>query len=54
MSFHILFEKVLLPTLQPGNVGVLVNLGSHRNKVVGQLIRLAGANLFFRPIMRQT
>ena len=42
-------EKILLPTLRPGDIVVLDNLGSHRGKAVRQLIRSAGAKLFFLP-----
>ena len=42
-------EKVLLPTLRPGDIVVMDNLGSHRGKAVRQLIRSAGAKLFFLP-----
>lgn len=44
-----LWEKVLLPTLRPGDIVVLDNLGSHKGKAVRQLIRSAGAKLFFLP-----
>ncbi|UPJ26312.1 IS630 family transposase [Bradyrhizobium sp. CW1] len=43
VSFRIYVEKVLLPTLSPGDIVVLDNLGSHRSKAVRQLIRSAGA-----------
>ena len=49
VSFRIYVEKVLLPTLHPGDIVVLDNLGSHRSKAVRQLIRSAGAKLFFLP-----
>ena len=49
VSFRIYIEKVLLPTLRPGDIVVLDNLGSHRSKAVRQLIRSAGAKLFFLP-----
>ena len=49
MSFRIYVEKVLLPTLRPGDIVVLDNLGSHRSKAVRQLIRSVGAKLFFLP-----
>ncbi|UWU67988.1 IS630 family transposase [Bradyrhizobium sp. NC92] len=49
VSFRTYVEKVLLPTLQPGDIVVLDNLGSHRSKVVRQLIRSVGAKLFFLP-----
>ncbi|MET4121712.1 transposase [Bradyrhizobium sp. JR1.5] len=42
-------EKVLLPTLRPGDIVVLDNLGSHRSKAVRQLVRSAGAKLFLLP-----
>ena len=42
-------EKVLLPTLRPGDIVVLDNLGSHKSKAVRQLIRSVGAKLFFLP-----
>jgi transposase len=48
-SFRLYVEKVLLPTLRPGDVVVLDNLGSHKGKAVRRLIRSAGAKLFFLP-----
>ena len=48
-SFRTYVEKVLLPTLRPGDIVVLDNLGSHRSKAVRQLIRSVGAKLFFLP-----
>ena len=48
-SFRTYVEKVLLPTLRPGDIVVLDNLGSHRGKAGRQLIRSAGAKLFFLP-----
>ena len=42
-------EKVLLPTLRPGDIVIMDNLGSHRGRIVRQLIRSAGAKLFFLP-----
>jgi transposase len=48
-SFRTYVAKVLLPTLRPGDIVVLDNLGSHRGKAVRQLIRSAGAKLFFLP-----
>ena len=48
-SFRLYVEKVLLPTLRPGDIVVLDNLGSHRGKIVRQLIRSVGAKLFFLP-----
>ena len=48
-KLRIYVEKVFLPTLPPGDIVVLDNLGSHRSKAVRQLIRSAGAKLFFLP-----
>lgn len=48
-SFTVYVEKILLPTLQPGDIVIMDNLGSHRGKTVRQLIRSAGAKLFFLP-----
>ena len=48
-SFRIYVEKVLVPTLRPGDIVILDNLGSHKGKAVQALIRSAGAKLFFLP-----
>jgi transposase len=48
-SFRTYVEKVLLPTLRPGDIVVMDNLGSHKGKIVRQLIRSVGAKLFFLP-----
>ena len=48
-SFLIYVEKVLVPTLRPGDIVVLDNLGSHKAKAVRRAIRAAGAKLFFLP-----
>ena len=48
-TFRIYVEKVLVPTLQPGEIVIMDNLGSHKGKAVRQLIRSAGAKLFFLP-----
>ena len=42
-------EQALVPTLKPGDVVVLDNLGSHKGKQVRQAIRAAGAKLLFLP-----
>jgi transposase len=48
-SFRAYVEKVLLPTLKHDDIVVMDNLGSHKGNVVRQLIRSAGAKLFFLP-----
>ena len=42
-------EQVLVPTLRPGDVVVMDNLGSHKGKAVRRAIRQAGAHLIFLP-----
>ena len=42
-------EQFLVPTLKPGDVVILDNLGSHKGKGVRRAIRKAGAKLFFLP-----
>jgi transposase len=48
-SFATYVEKVLLPTLRHGDIVIMDNLGSHRGKVIRQLIRSAGAKLVLLP-----
>ena len=48
-SFRTYVEKVLVPTLQQGDIVIMDNLGSHKGKAVRALIRAAGAKLFFLP-----
>ena len=48
-SFRAYVERVLLPTLREGDIVILDNLGSHKGKVVRDLIRSAGAKLFYLP-----
>jgi transposase len=48
-SFLAYVEQVLVPTLKPGDIVVMDNLGSHKGKAVRDAIRQAGARLFFLP-----
>ena len=48
-SFRAYVEQVLVPTLSPGDIVIMDNLGSHKGQAVRQLIRAAGAKLFFLP-----
>ena len=48
-SFQIYVENVLLPTLRPGDIVIMDNLGSHKGKTVRRLIRSVGAKLIFLP-----
>ncbi len=42
-------EQQLAPILEPGDIVVMDNLGSHKGKAVRQAIRKAGAKLLFLP-----
>jgi transposase len=47
--FRIYVERVLVPTLRPGDIVVMDNLGSHKGAAVRQAIEAAGAELRFLP-----
>ncbi|MDP3747519.1 MAG: IS630 family transposase, partial [Phenylobacterium sp.] len=47
--FRAYVEQALVPTLRPGDVVVMDNLGSHKGQAVRQAIRKAGAHLLFLP-----
>ena len=47
--FLLYVEKVLAPTLRPGDIVVLDNLGSHKAKAARRLVRDRGARLVFLP-----
>jgi len=47
--FQVYVEKVLLPTLNAGDIVIMDNLGSHKSAAVRSLIRSAGAKLIFLP-----
>jgi transposase len=42
-------DQQLIPTLSPGDVVILDNLGSHKKQAVRKAIRKAGAHLIFLP-----
>ena len=42
-------EQFLVPTLKPGDVVIMDNLGSHKGIAIQKAIRAAGARLFFLP-----
>ena len=48
-SFLAYVEQVLVPSLRPGDIVIIDNLGSHKGKAVRRAIRAAGAKLFFLP-----
>ena len=47
--FLLYVEKVLAPTLSPGDIVIMDNLGSHKGKAVRKAIRATGAHLIFQP-----
>ena len=47
--FRAWVEQFLIPTLSPGDVVVMDNLGSHKGKAVRTALRKAGAHLIFLP-----
>ena len=48
-SFRTYVDQLLAPTLKPGDVVILDNLGSHKGKAVRRAIRASGARLLFLP-----
>lgn len=48
-SFRLYVETVLLPTLHPGDIVIMDNLGSHKGSPVRRAIRSTGAKLFYLP-----
>ena len=48
-AFLAYVRTFLVPTLRPGDIVVLDNLGSHRGRQVRRAIRKAGARLVFLP-----
>jgi transposase len=47
--FLLYIEHILAPTLSPGDVVVLDNLGSHKGKAARAAVRARGAHLIFLP-----
>jgi transposase len=47
--FKLYVEKVLVPTLRPGDLVVMDNLGSHKGQAIRRAIRQAGGKLFLLP-----
>lgn len=47
--FRLYVEQVLVPTLRPGDIVIMDNLGSHKGHAVRHAIRAVGARLLFLP-----
>ena len=48
-SFLAYVEQMLVPTLRPGDVVIMDNLGSHKRQAIRRAIRAVGAKLLFLP-----
>jgi transposase len=49
ICFRAYVEQVLVPTLKPGDIVIMDNLGSHKADAVRRIIRAAGATAVFLP-----
>jgi transposase len=49
LTFQAYVEQILVPTLGPGDVVIMDNLGSHKGHAVRQAIERAGATLLYLP-----
>lgn len=47
--FRAYVEQQLVPVLKPGDIVVMDNLGSHKSAAIRQMIRSAGARLWYLP-----
>ena len=48
-SFRLYVEQILIPSLRPGDIVVMDNLGSHKGAAIRAMLRRAGARLHFLP-----
>jgi transposase len=48
-SFRAYIDQILVPSLRPGDIVIMDNLGSHKSGAIRKAIRAAGARLFFLP-----
>lgn len=49
IRFRAYVEQALIPTLSPGDIVIMDNLGSHKGRAIRTAIHQAGAHLFFLP-----
>ena len=47
--FRAYVEQILLPSLKPGDVVIMDNLGSHKSAALRRIIKTAGARLWYLP-----
>ena len=48
-SFRLYVEQILVPSLKPGDIVIMDNLGSHKGSAIRAIIKSAGARLLFLP-----
>lgn len=48
-SFRLYVEQILVPSLKPGDIVIMDNLGSHKGEAIRAVIKSAGARLLFLP-----
>jgi putative transposase len=53
-SFRLYIDKVLIPTLRPGDIVIRDNLGSHRSSAVRHSLRRPAQSCSSCPSTRQT
>ena len=49
LTFQAYVEQILVPTLMPGDIVIIDNLGSHKGSAIRHAIDQAGATLHFLP-----
>jgi len=49
VCFRAYVEQQLIPTLKPGDIVIMDNLGSHKAKTIREAIKAAGARVWFLP-----
>ena len=49
LTFQAYVEQFLVPTLSPGDIVIMDNLGAHKGEPVRRAIKRAGASLLFLP-----
>ena len=47
--FRAYVEQLLLPSLKPGDIVIMDNLGSHKSVALRRIIKAAGARLWYLP-----
>jgi len=48
-TFQLYVEQILRPSLRPGDIVIMDNLGSHKGQAIRSAIKSAGARLLFLP-----